>query len=79
MTIKKQLAIIHLEGVLDVIYNPQTTKLVADARKMGVKAENGLYMLVAQAVKASELFFDREVPDEVYDRVYDNVVKGFSL
>lgn len=64
-----------LEGVLDVIYNPLTTKLVADARKIGVKAENGLYMLVAQAVKASELFFDEAAADEVYDRVYEEVVK----
>ncbi|MBE7057181.1 MAG: shikimate dehydrogenase [Ruminococcaceae bacterium] len=63
-----------LEGVLDVIYNPLTTKLVADARKMGVKAENGLYMLVAQAVKASELFFGEAVADEVYDRVYEEVI-----
>ena len=67
----------NLEGVLDVIYNPLTTKLVADAKKMGVKAENGLYMLVAQAVKASELFFGEAVTDEVYDRVYEEVVKKF--
>ncbi len=67
----------RLEGVLDVIYNPLTTKLVADARKMGVAAENGLYMLVAQAVKASELFFDEGVGDEVYDRVYEEVAKSF--
>ncbi len=65
----------RLEGVLDVIYNPLTTKLVEDARKMAVKAENGLYMLVAQAVKASELFFEREVEDEVYDKVYEEVVE----
>ncbi len=66
-----------LEGVLDAIYNPLTTKLVADARKMGVAGENGLYMLAAQAVKASELFFGEALADEVYDRVYEEVVKTF--
>ncbi len=45
-----------LEGVADVIYNPLTTRLVQQARARGLRAENGLYMLVAQAVLAAELF-----------------------
>ena len=41
-------------GVIDAIYNPNKTPLILDAQKRGIKAEGGLYMLVAQAVKASE-------------------------
>ena len=39
----------HLEGVLDLIYNPAKTALLLSAEKRGIIAQNGLYMLVAQA------------------------------
>ena len=47
-----------LIGVIDAIYNPINTTLVQNARELGIKAEGGLYMLVAQAAMASELFLD---------------------
>ena len=46
----------QLEAVADVIYNPLTTKLVLDARKRGIKAVNGLAMLVYQAEAAEEIW-----------------------
>ena len=49
----------NLCGVTDLIYNPLRTKLVRQARALGLPAQNGLYMLCAQAVKAASLFFDR--------------------
>ncbi len=48
-----------LSGVIDVIYNPLSTRLVTEARKRGVPAEGGLYMLAAQAVCASALFLGK--------------------
>ena len=48
----------HLKGVFDVIYNPLQTKLLQTAKAKGIKAHGGLYMLVAQAVKACEIFLD---------------------
>ncbi len=47
-------------GVTDLIYNPLRSELIRQARAPGVPAQNGLYMLCAQAVKAASLFFDRE-------------------
>ena len=44
------------EAVLDVIYNPARTALLAQAESLGIPNVNGLYMLVAQAVRAYELF-----------------------
>ncbi len=45
-----------LEGVVDAIYNPLRTKLISDARARQIRAAGGLYMLVAQAAHAAELF-----------------------
>ena len=53
----------HCEGVLDVIYNPARTALVLDAKERGIPACGGLWMLVAQAVKAFE-YFTGEIADE---------------
>ena len=46
----------NLQGVLDLIYNPLRTNLILDAEALGVPASGGLYMLVAQAVKARDYF-----------------------
>lgn len=60
-----------IKFVLDAIYNPLRPELVLDARKQGAAAAGGLYMLVAQAAKARELFGapnERSI-DEVYRRL----------
>ncbi|MBQ7727762.1 MAG: AAA family ATPase [Clostridia bacterium] len=49
-----------LEGVLDMIYNPQRTALLLQAERMNIPATNGLPMLVAQAVEACKLFLGTE-------------------
>jgi len=45
-------------GVVDLIYNPMRTKLILDAQTLGIPCVSGLIMLVAQAKRAHELFFD---------------------
>lgn len=50
--------------VLDLIYNPAKTALLLQAEALGIPARNGLSMLSAQAVRASERFCRRTVPDE---------------
>ena len=52
-----------LEGVLDMIYNPARTKLLMDAADRGLVAENGLWMLVAQAKEAAEWFTGNAIDD----------------
>ena len=63
----------HLEGVLDMIYNPARTKLLMDAENRGLVAENGLWMLVAQAKEAAEWFLDKKLPDSLIQSVYDSM------
>lgn len=66
----------NLCGIIDAVYNPLTTRLVREARNLGIKAECGLYMLVAQAVRASEIFLDTEYPDEIYDNIYNEILSS---
>lgn len=53
-----------LEGVLDMVYNPARTALLLDAENRGLVAENGLWMLVAQAKQAAELFTKTVIPND---------------
>ena len=67
-----------LEGILDVIYNPINTRLILEAKKRGLKAEGGLYMLVGQAIRANELFLNRKIDDEVIEKIYQKILKRNS-
>ncbi len=67
----------NLKGVTDVVYNPLRTKLCLDCEREGISCECGLYMLVSQAVLASQIFsgksFDvKKTADEVYGRVLND-------
>ncbi len=64
-----------LEGVLDVIYNPARTRLLLDAEKRGLKTENGLWMLVAQAKESSEWFTGTKLPEAVIGKIHRNLRK----
>lgn len=64
-----------LEGVLDVVYNPLRTNLILDAREAGIKAEGGLYMLIEQAVRASEFFLNTKFCGHVTDNLYIDLIK----
>ena len=66
-------AFTRLEGVIDAIYNPIRTSLVVDALERGIKAEGGLYMLVAQAVYASEIFLGVKYPAEKLNKIYNKI------
>lgn len=62
-----------LNAVVDIIYNPTTTKLLAQAKGRGITAVNGLEMLVAQAKYAVELFLDTKLPDEKIEEVMETL------
>ena len=63
----------RLEAVLDVVYNPARTQLILDAESRGIPCESGLYMLVAQAVQASEMWTGQTISDQKMNAVWKRI------
>ena len=53
--------------VIDMVYNPPITKIMKDA-KQGI---SGLYMLIIQAIKSEEIWFDRKI--DITDRLIEEL------
>jgi len=62
-------------GVIDLIYNPARTELLAQARDAGIPAFNGFVMLVAQAKKAAEYFTDTAIADDEIERINSKIAR----
>ena len=60
-------------AVLDVIYNPSKTALLIEAEMLGIPHINGLYMLVAQAVKAYEFFTGDDADNEIIQGITKDI------
>lgn len=65
----------QLRGVIDAIYNPLRTVFIRTAKKKGIPAEGGLYMLVSQAVRAYEYFFGITPDASLTERVYSEILR----
>ena len=63
----------NLESYIDLVYNPLNTNLMIEAKELGIKATNGLYMLVSQAVYAYSLFFNKEYSDDLANEIYQKI------
>ena len=71
---------LKLEAVIDVIFNPLRTKLILEAKKRKIKAIGGLEMLIAQGVKASELFLNKKYSyEEIRSHYFDVNVDKFNI
>lgn len=65
----------NLSGVIDAVYNPLRTSLIIEAKKRGIRAEGGLYMLVAQAALAAELFSGERIGILKIEKVYRRILR----
>lgn len=65
----------NLSGVLDIVYNPLRTGLLLQAEELGIPHGNGLSMLVAQAVRSHEFFFDTKVEDSVIEKIIRDLTR----
>lgn len=63
-------------AVVDLIYNPKTTHLIELAEKAGKPCCNGMFMLVAQAVKAQEIWRDVRFSFGLTQKIYEMQNRG---
>lgn len=56
-------------AVVDMIYNPEETLFLKEARKRGAKTVNGLGMLIYQGILAYELFTDVKLPESIAETI----------
>lgn len=63
-----------LETLIDVIYNPLRTKLIAYGVNEKINSFGGLMMLVAQAVYSSEYFFNKHIDESVIVEIYNEII-----
>lgn len=64
-----------LKGVFDCVYNPLRTNLILQAQKLGINCSGGLPMLVAQGLKAEEIWLDKNIESSVYEDVINSLEK----
>lgn len=57
----------------DMIYNPDETLFLKEAKKRGAKTLNGLGMLIYQGIIAYELFTGTKLDDGIYGRIKSEV------
>ena len=62
-------------AAVDIIYNPAETEFMKLARKQGKPAVNGLFMLVAQAVAADEIWLERKLDTGLIVDVTEKVAR----
>ena len=60
----------HLEGVIDLVYNPHRTGILLEAESLGIPHVNGLVFLLAQAIAASALFLHRTYDESILSDLY---------
>lgn len=62
--------------IFDLIYNPAETLLMKYASELGISCCNGLFMLVAQAISAQEIWQGRKFSPELIKSIYDEMCIG---
>lgn len=65
----------NLEGFFDAIYNPLNTNMLLDAKQIlgNTRCSNGLRMLVAQAKKARDLYFNTKMDDNIIEKILEGI------
>ena len=66
-------SIAKFSTAIDLIYNPKETMFLKHANKLNMKAVNGLYMLIGQAVCAEELWHEIKIDVEITNNVYEKL------
>ena len=64
----------NLKGVIDVVYNPLRTNLVVRGLNNNIKSTGGLFMLIAQAFYAIEIFLNIKLDKNIINSIYNEMI-----
>ena len=64
--------------VCDLIYKPEMTKLLENAKRIGVKTFGGINMLINQALIGDELYLNTKIPFNEYKQIIKQIIKDLS-
>lgn len=67
----------HFTSAVDLIYNPRETLFLREAGLLGLKTLNGLYMLIAQAIAAQEIWNEININSEIAKEIYKTIESRF--
>ncbi len=73
---REALAVLGAAALLDLVYARGGTRLVAEARALGLAAADGRGVLVAQGALAFERFFGVAAPTEVMRAAVEDALRG---
>ena len=67
--------LINANAVVDIVYNPEETVLMAKYKLRGVKVANGLTMLISQAIKSEEIWHNEEYGAEILKEIHKRLAE----
>jgi shikimate dehydrogenase len=68
-----EMQISKFSTLIDLAYNPFSTKLLIEGRLQGKETYNSLYMLVSQALHAEEFFYGINYSEELVEKIYKHL------
>jgi shikimate dehydrogenase len=69
----------RFDWVVDIIYNPQVTRLLEDARGKGCRTLNGIGMLVNQGAEQIRIWTGKEAPRELMREVVTERLRNGAM
>ncbi|MEG0250843.1 MAG: shikimate dehydrogenase [Peptostreptococcus sp.] len=60
----------NFKVAIDFIYNPVTTKFLSSAKNLGLKTQNGLKMLVYQAIESIQIWSGKKINESIQRDIY---------
>ena len=69
----------HFEALVDIVYNPIETEFIKIGKRLGKSTQNGLYMLIGQAIKAQEIFQNTTIAPYVGEEIFNDIIANKIL
>jgi len=67
-----------VKAVVDIVYVPWKTQLLADAQMCGCKAVNGFDMLIYQGIASYEIWHDKKIDDKTAKEIRDVLAEYYK-